>query len=245
VKNVVSYFSLGSGAALPRRDVVTTAKCEVCHDRFIKNHGHGGSRNVPEVCVICHNGNNPLNGTVVKSGAVTQYAESAHFKRAIHIWHKEQTINNKSTTTLLGQGNNFPAQAPLTAAYGDLRNCNMCHANNSYQKDLGVVGTSVTYDVDLSKDSTNASIIDTDPSNNAVISPKASACSACHDTDTAKSHMMNVGGATFGGPLPSGSLAGDLKATQADLAAGKVNETCNNCHAAGASIPVDVKHGLK
>lgn len=233
VKNVVSYLSLDGKAVQQRRDVVATAKCETCHDKFIKNHGHGGSRNTPEVCVICHNGSNPLNGTVVKSGAVTQYAESAHFKRFIHMAHEELAQNNKSTTTLLGQGINFPAQALNTAVYGQLTNCNMCHVNNSYQQDKGVAGTGVTYAVDLSKDSTSATITDTDPSDNKVISPKATTCSSCHATDTAKNHMISVGGASFG------------SATQAELAAGKVNETCNNCHATDGIKPVSAAHGLK
>jgi len=253
VKNVVNYFSLGSDPAVPRRDVVATAKCEVCHDKFIKNHGHGGTRNTTEVCVICHNANNPLNGTVVvaatppATGFVANgvWGDSAHFKRSIHMWHKEQAANNKNTTTLLGQGINFPAQAPLTAAYGSLSNCNMCHVNNSYQSDKGMKGTSRTYDVDLSKASTSASITDTDGSDNAVISPKASACSACHDSDAEKTHMMSVGGATFGGPLASGGLAGDRKVTQAELGAGKVAEVCDSCHAPGGLVPVDSKHGLK
>lgn len=254
VKNVVSYFSLSSGGTVvPRRDVVSTAKCEVCHDKFIKNHGHGGSRNATEVCVICHNGNNPLNGTVVAAAtppatgfaATGIWGDSAHFKRSIHIWHKEQATNNKVTATLLGQGINFPAQFPLTAAYGDIGNCNVCHVNNSYQHDRGVVGTSRTYDVDLSKASTNATITDTDPANNAVISPKAAACSACHDSDLEKTHMMNAGGATFGGQFGTGSLPGDSTVTQADLKSGKLVETCDSCHAVGGLMPVDVKHNLQ
>jgi OmcA/MtrC family decaheme c-type cytochrome len=233
VKNVVSYFSLGSGPVVPRRDVVSTAKCEVCHDKFIKNHGHGGSRTTTEVCVICHNGNNPLNGTVVAGGVVTAYAESAHFKRFIHMAHEELAQNNKNPTTLLGQGINFPAQEKNTAVYGKLNNCNMCHVNNSYQLDKGVMGTSVTYAVDLSKNSTSASITDTDPSDNLVISPKASACSSCHTSDAAKTHMIGVGGASFG------------TVTQADLANGRVNETCNNCHGPGNLLPMETAHGLK
>jgi OmcA/MtrC family decaheme c-type cytochrome len=231
VKNVVSYFSLDGKPVVPRREVVSTAKCEGCHDNNIKNHGHGGSRNTPEVCVICHNGNNPLN-TVVKAGVAT-YAETAHFKRFIHMAHDELARNNKSSTTLLGQGINFPAQALNTAVYGQVKNCNVCHVNNSYQQDKGVVGTSVTYAVDLSKDSTNAAITDTDPADNKVISPKAAVCSSCHLSDTAKSHMINVGGAVFG------------TATQADLSAGKVNETCDNCHGPTATVPLDVAHSLK
>lgn len=231
VNNVVSYFSLDDKPVVARRDVVATAKCEVCHDRFIKNHGHGGLRNTPEVCVICHNGNNPLS-TTVKAGVAT-YAETAHFKRFIHMAHEELAQNNKISATLLGQGINFPAQELNTAVYGQLKNCNMCHVNDSYQKDLGVSGTSVTYAVDLSKDSTSAQITDNDPWDNKVISPKASACSSCHTSASAKDHMIGVGGAAFG------------TATQADLAAGRVIETCNNCHAATAAIPVNVKHGLK
>ncbi|MCX7176005.1 MAG: OmcA/MtrC family decaheme c-type cytochrome [Proteobacteria bacterium] len=231
VKNVVSYFALDGKPVVPRRDVVSTAKCEGCHDKNIKNHGHGGSRNVPEVCVICHNGNNPLN-TTVKAGVVT-YAESAHFKRFIHMAHYGLAQNNKNATTLLGQGINFPAQELNTAAYGQTKNCNVCHVNNSYQQDKGIVGTSVTYAVDLSKDSTSAAITDTDPSDNKVISPKATVCSSCHTTDTAKNHMIGVGGAAFG------------TVTQSDLVAGKVSETCDNCHAPTGIVPMAAAHSLK
>lgn len=231
VKNVVSYFSLDGKPVAPRREVVSTAKCEACHDKNIRNHGHGGSRNTPEVCVICHNGNNPLN-TTVKAGVAT-YAETAHFKRFIHMAHEELAQNHKSSTTLLGQGINFPAQAPNTGTYGQVKNCNVCHANNSYQQDKGVAGTSITYAVDLSKDSANAAITDSDPSDNKMISPKASACSSCHASEAAKTHMAGVGGAVFG------------TATQADLAAGRVNETCDNCHAPAGIVPIAAAHGLK
>jgi OmcA/MtrC family decaheme c-type cytochrome len=247
VTNVVSYFSLGSGSAVPRRTVVATANCEVCHDKFFNNQGHAnnpwhvGLSNTVEVCVICHNGNNPLDGTVVSGGAVTQWAESAHLKRMIHMMHKAQAANN-----------NFPAQTALTGAFGDLTNCNMCHANNSYQQDKGVMGTSRTYAVDLSVNSVNATVTETDASNNAVISPKASACSACHDSTTEMTHMMSVGGATFGGQFGNGilpsdsSLPGDVTVTQSGVAAGMVYEQCDGCHASGAGLaPVNTVHGLK
>ena len=228
VKNVVSYFAIGgSGDAVPRRTVVSADKCNVCHGRNINAHGHGGSRTDPEVCVICHNGNNVLNGTTVVGGKVTVLPDSAHFKRFIHMRHK-------------AQGANFPVMPRTNGStkgsykgYTGVRVCTVCHVNDSYKSDRGVMGSSTVLEVDLSKDSSNATITDTDPSNNPVISPKAAACSSCHDTDVEKNHMENIGGAVFG------------TVTQGDIAAGKVYEACDGCHAPGSLAPVDVKHGLQ
>ena len=230
VKSAVSYFAIGgSGTVVPRRTVVSADKCNVCHGRNINmnNHvpSHGANSTDPEVCVICHNGNSVLNGTTVAGGKVTVQPNSAHFKRLIHMKHK-------------AMGANFPAMPRANGStkgsytgYTGVRMCPVCHVNNSYKNDLGVVGSSIALDVDLSKDSSNAAITDTDPSNNPVISPRAAACSACHDDDTAKSHMISIGGAAFG------------TVTQGEVAAGKVYEACYGCHAPGAVAPVDVKHG--
>lgn len=234
VNNVVKYIAM-NGNAVERRQVVSAEKCNACHGRFIGytsltsfNPGlgaHGASRNDPQVCVICHNGNNPLPGTVVSGGVVTQYAESADFKRMIHMMHAEQ-------------GENYPVwpNAPITTKMGStmatgLRNCDSCHVNDSYKQNRSVLGTSTTFDVDLSKDSTNATFTDTDPSNNLAISPKASTCSSCHTSALAKTHMLQDGGAAFG------------NMTQADIAGGiKVQEACDVCHSPGAMAPVDTKH---
>lgn len=235
VKSVVSYFALGgTGDAVPRRTVVSADKCNVCHGKNINmnNHvpSHNGNQTKTEVCVICHNGNNVLNGTTVVGGVVTVQPNSAHFKRLIHMRHK-------------GMGANFPVMprtertAPTAAGtyigYTGVRNCDVCHVNGSYKADLGTMGSSTLLDVDLTTNSTNAKITDTDPSNNPVISPKAAVCSSCHDDATVKNHMINVGGAVFG------------TKTQGDVSAGNVNELCYNCHAPGAFVGVDIMHGLK
>jgi OmcA/MtrC family decaheme c-type cytochrome len=237
VANTIKYFGM-NGTALPRRQVVSADKCNVCHGRFIGYSSlttfepglgaHNANRNDPQVCVICHNGNNPLNGTVVSGGAVTQYAESADFKRMIHRLHANQQQNypvwpNTKITT--AQGSDI---------HRGLKNCDACHVSGSYKQSQSVLGTSVTFDVDTSIDSANATVIDTDASDNLVISPKASACSSCHYSDDAKSHMRLTGGAVFGPPT-------DM-ATQGDLAAGMVFESCNGCHLPGATAPVDTVH---
>ena len=232
VPNLVRYFAM-SGALIERREVVSAAKCNACHGQFIGYASvatflpglgaHGAASNDPQACVICHNGNNPMAGTVVSGGVVTQYAESADFKRMIHLKHA-------------GQGSNYPVRpnASLTTQmgsviYAGLGDCSACHVNDSYQVNRSILGTSVTYDVDTSSDSTDAVVTDTDASDNLVISPKASTCASCHASALAQSHMED-NGAVFG------------TATQGDLAAAKVFEQCDACHLPGAMAPVDVVH---
>jgi OmcA/MtrC family decaheme c-type cytochrome len=233
-----------SGVVQERRQVVSADKCNACHGRNLAFTnvttfqpglgGHGGSRTDPEVCVICHNGNNPLKGTVVAGGAVTQYAESADFKRMIHRMHAEQ-------------GGNYPVWPRSQVStdmgslmYAGLGNCEACHVNGSYKQDQSVLGTSVTFAVDTSANSTNAPVTDTNALDNLVISPKASVCSSCHDSNGAKAHMYSVGGAVLSSGTAGGALFGSV--TQAGLAAGQVFEQCDGCHLPGAMKPVDTEH---
>ncbi len=234
VQNVVRYFGM-NGSPVERRQVVSADKCNACHGRFIGytsltsfNPGlgaHGANRNDPQVCAICHNGNNPLNGTVVSGGVVTQYAESADFKRMIHKMHAEQEENypvwpKSLRTTSLG-----------SAIYAGLKNCTACHVGDSYKQDNSALGTSVTYAVNTGSDSTNAAVTDIDASDNLVISPKASTCSSCHSSANARTHMISEGGAAFG-TVTQGALA----------TGGAVSESCDGCHAPGAMRPVDTVH---
>lgn len=245
VKNAVSYFAIGgSGAATPRRTVVSADKCNACHGRNINMNGHvsshGGNQTEIEVCVICHNGNSVLNGTTVLGGAVTVRPDSAHFKQLIHMKHKAQGANYPVMPSAL------ITTGPIAGSYTGIKNCDACHVNGSYQNDSGVMGSSTALEVDLGTASNNATITDTDPSNNPVISPRASACSSCHindksadatvkaEGDMVKNHMINVGGAAFD------------TVTQGAIAAGvNVNEQCYGCHAPGSFAGVDVRHGLK
>jgi OmcA/MtrC family decaheme c-type cytochrome len=237
VKNVVKYLAL-TGNQIERRQVVSAEKCNACHGRNLAFTnitsfnpglgGHGGSRTDPEVCVICHNGNNPLPGTFVVAGKVTQYAESADFKRMIHMMHAEQEENYPVwPKTLLTTGN-------MAGKYAGLKNCDVCHVNGSYKQNQSVLATSVTFAVDLSKDATSgngATVTDTNAADNTVITPKASACSSCHDSAAARTHMSVTGGAAFG------------TVTQGEFLTGtKVLETCDGCHLPGAMLPVDMVH---
>jgi OmcA/MtrC family decaheme c-type cytochrome len=255
VKNVVSYFALTDATPTPRRVVVSADKCNACHGKFLGFTslssfkpgwgGHGGSRNDPQVCVICHTGNAFLRDAAI-TGGVTTYGTSVHFKTLIHEMHKEQEENypvwplttSKSTGAMAG-------------LYTGIKNCAMCHEGDSWKSDKSVLGTSVIYDVGVSNGTTNLAAtatssttltglysIDVTPSDNWVISPKASTCYSCHSSKTdlvkdqlLRDHMIRDGGAQFG----TVTLA-NLNLRQ---------ETCDNCHQASSSSlkPVDKVHG--
>jgi len=108
-------------------------------------------------------------------------------------------------------------------------NCNACHVNNSYKEDLSTLGTVVM------KPTTSAAgvspvVLETDPNKWKVISPKASTCSACHDSSASIAHVTAFGGSAFG------------EKTQTQIA-GLPRETCNDCHASGGFKGVDIVHG--
>jgi OmcA/MtrC family decaheme c-type cytochrome len=114
---------------------------------------------------------------------------------------------------------NFTAEV---AYPGDVKQCNNCHVNNSWQDDRSVIGTVVF------KPAGKTSLLDWQ-----VFSPKVATCTTCHDSKAVVTHVTTVGG-SYG------------TATQNDLLnGGKVFESCLGCHAPGSSIGIDVVHGVK
>lgn len=104
-------------------------------------------------------------------------------------------------------------------AYPDLGlNCNACHVNESFKRDLGPVGSVV-------------SLRGADPMLNKVISPQAATCTACHDSAKAIDHVTQAGASSFG----SRTLGQDPL----------VRETCADCHAPTGFKAVHAVHGLK
>jgi hypothetical protein len=62
-----------------------------------------------------------------------------------------------------------------------------------------------------------------------VLSPMAATCTACHDSARSIDHVVSAGGSSFGG------------ITQGLLFAAP-RETCEDCHAQGSRLGVDVVH---
>ncbi|MCX8113895.1 MAG: OmcA/MtrC family decaheme c-type cytochrome [Burkholderiaceae bacterium] len=106
-------------------------------------------------------------------------------------------------------------------------NCNACHVNDSYKRDLGTLGAVIAKPIDPA-----TSKATTDPLTWRVISPRAASCTGCHDSAAAIAHVRSAGASSFG----------DL--TQDELFRAP-RETCDDCHALGTLKAVDLVHGQK
>ncbi len=244
VQNTFKEVAL-TGTLNPRRTIVSTEKCNVCHGALGTTSGsntlaeafHGGARDIVEACVVCHDPNRASNGNMMTNGLALY--ESYQFKRMIHGIHGNSkrtspfTHGNKVVDAFNMDGTSKTAGNPALATGvenyaaevawpGVGINCNVCHVNNSYKQDLGVVATVVN----------KVPTTETDPNKWNVISPKAASCTACHDSSTAIGHVTSFGGSSFGNLTQTGYLSA-------------VRESCDDCHAPGAFKGVDVVHNQK
>ena len=160
-----------SGSLQPRRAIVATEKCNVCHGALGTTSGsntqaeafHGGARNIVEACVICHDPNR-ASTTVATNGLALN--ESYQFKRMIHGIHGNSkrtypfTYGNKALGAFNKDGTSATGGDPLAANVLNFAaevawpgvgiNCNVCHVNNSYKNDQGTLGA-MTVSANLSK----------------------------------------------------------------------------------------------
>jgi OmcA/MtrC family decaheme c-type cytochrome len=120
--NKVFYFSVDSSKVLPRRQIVSQAKCTGCHNELPF---HGGGRNQVEYCILCHN----PGVTDSSQRAAGDKAESVNFKTMIHKIHTGEEL----TTNFTVMGHNQSVNNYNEVAYvGDRRDCQQCHLPGTY-----------------------------------------------------------------------------------------------------------------
>jgi OmcA/MtrC family decaheme c-type cytochrome len=139
--NQVAYFSVDGSPVAPRRQVVTKANCNGCHQYL---NGHGARRNDPEYCVMCHNPSLTDSSTRAQSTNATilaQAPQALNFNFLIHRIHTGVNLAAMGASYIEishnGRVDNFsntlyPAMSPTgSATY--TQNCSMCHVNSSEQ----------------------------------------------------------------------------------------------------------------
>jgi OmcA/MtrC family decaheme c-type cytochrome len=163
--NKVISFSVDGSPLLPRRQVVTTEKCNSCH--FSLNL-HGDNRNRVEQCVLCHN---PVENDALRRPASAGAAQSVDFGPMIHRIHTGK--EGEGAITIYGFGasvNDFSK----VGYPGDRRDCTQCHVGGS--ENLPLAGAR------LQVKTPNALVKE--------MGPVTAACTSCHTSRDALSHAL-------------------------------------------------------
>ena len=231
-----------------RRAIVEDARCNKCHielGAFTAEAFHAGQRNDGTTCSWCHTANRASQGWSV---------DSTSFIHAIHAAGKRGKPFTYDATA--GSGSTATNGFFKVGYPGILSNCEQCHAAGTYDFSASAsasalpnrlyrtvatgtfASTSTTkyqfspyVTQDLAYGSGFSYNVNTKATTAAaattlVNSPIATACFSCHDSDLAKTHMTQNGGAIY-----------EARTT----ALAKV-ETCTLCHLAGKTADIKAVH---
>jgi OmcA/MtrC family decaheme c-type cytochrome len=223
VTSAVDYFAVTDAEAVPRRAVVAIDNCNACHES-LSLHGSNRTDN-PQLCVTCHNPNatdiRARNEAGVDAGtsADNLKEQAIDFKHMIHAIHD-------GNIAVYGFGGGLHDYRHVEYP-GEISNCGSCHTGDSFfpvNQDF-VLATTTNTGLDLG-----------DPTDDVNTSPNASACSGCHQSDEAVSHMK-LGGGSFNARQDANGNLIDLDTN------GMVFESCEFCHDKGQTADVAVAHG--
>jgi OmcA/MtrC family decaheme c-type cytochrome len=170
----VTFGVLGMGNPVPRRTVVETASCNVCHNDF---RIHGDLRTEVPYCTMCHNPVATDEGQRPDVDPVMNPPETISFPVLIHKIHRGEDL--MGDYTVFGFGRN-PHDYTEVRFPGDLRNCAKCHSDDSQL--LPVPRGARTRVINI------AGV--TVPQDHAILTPTTAACTACHDGPEVMTHAM-------------------------------------------------------
>lgn len=232
-----------------RRVITDVSKCAACHDQLGTNPSfHSGQRNDPTACNICHNGNRTSNGWSADSSTYIHGIHAASKRTVAYTWAAVSATDNYSMVKYPGvikdcnqchlpNTVNFGANGMAlasnllwsTTATGTVANPptgSAIYMNSPYIVPGTAYGTGFSFAVATGVTAQAAGTT-------LVNSPIASACFACHDTDSAKNHMRTQGGAIYS-PRANNYVTGSTNLNN--------GEACLVCHGAGKDKDVVAVH---
>lgn len=167
VYNPIKYFSVDGSTVAARRQVVSSAECDTCHNGLEL---HGSLRKNLDYCVFCHS---PNTTDISRRPAEAMPPTTVNFKEMIHRIHTGHELEYEYTVYGFGS---TPHNYNEIGFPGDRKQCGICHKGNSYQIPLpsSVIPTTITQ---------GESVISTTP-------PIQAACLSCHSSGAAIAHAQ-------------------------------------------------------
>ncbi len=223
--NPVAAFAVTDATAVPRRTVVGVGRCNNCHFELGE---HGGQRNDPNYCVMCHQPSNANDERAPRFEDETVLVESVDLKVMIHRIHMGEELSQPYE---LG---GFPAPTAANPGgtpidFGETRyprtraDCAACHESGTWRLPLTgdrqptrlEVRTCVEPPGDDADDYCTGSAWTVEE----VISlpPETAACTSCHDAPHVLAHAQ-------------------VMTTAMGV------ESCATCHGPGSVEDVEVVH---
>lgn len=226
--SVVQAFSVDGSDVAPRRQIVSSDRCNACH---VDLNFHGGQRKNPDYCATCHNPNEVNDGRASRVETSTLAIPSVQLARMVHKIHAGRSLSQQPSLLygFPGPSVDNPVGAPHdfgTVRYpAPLSDCTLCHEGPTYALPLGSSVQPVREQVRTCIEDPDADANDfcDDPfwvvTQTTEIPPQTAACMSCHDSPDAAAHAeLNT--------TPSG------------------DESCAACHGPGRSVDVADAHGL-
>lgn len=206
--NVVRYFSVTDFSAAPRRTLVDTAKCNVCHQRLTAH--DATSNNNVAYCALCHN---PTQTDASARPPGQGPADSVDFRVMIHKVHSGVDLAVQPYVLFgdgPGPGQGKPHEFGQIRFPADPANCAKCHVSDSWLPDRmpgGLLPTSLPRSL----------------AGSAL--PVGAVCTSCHDKLNLSSHVPADCSACHAGYSHESSSCGTCHVADPHTSA-----TCASCH---------------
>ena len=222
-----------------RRAIVEDKRCNACHQElgtFTKDAFHAGQRNDATTCSWCHHPNRTSSGWSADSTSFVHAIHGSAKRQNPYTWHASSETKGYFDTTYPGILNDcltchlpgtfdFSASASASAFASRLlrtvgQGTYSAEFTNSPYISLGTdYGSGFSYSAATGVGTSAAPTT-------LVTSPTVAACSACHDSADAISHMKGNSGSFY----------------QVRSAALGTSETCLVCHGTGRTADIAVMH---
>jgi OmcA/MtrC family decaheme c-type cytochrome len=238
-----------TGSLQPRRTIVSTEKCNVCHavlgtasgSNTMPNAFHSGARNTTQSCVVCHDANRS-SSTVMTSGQMVGNApmnESYQAKYMVHAIHAgtKRIYPYTHGNLVFGKFNRdceLLADPTVTCTPGSTNWAQqVLWPGPTVDGQTQISCNACHVDASYGRDQSPIGAVvgprtGTDPHAWPVITPRAASCVSCHNSDAAVNHVMSAGNARYGNAVQGMSL--------------QIAETCNDCHGPTNFLAVGAVH---